>query len=531
MRIRGHSSLIMWLSIGLVALIVSIQGGPIALAEDGDARDNAGWEEIGAGSASGHGISNTGVLGSIAPSLAIGQNGLPVVAWSGGGYGIYVLRWDGSAWVEMGPNSASEDGVSNQPGFIASEPSLVIGPSGLPSVAWHLEHTRGSVIQIRRWNGSAWAEIGTGSGTNNIISYSNYSTFPSLAVSSNGQSILAWAGETGENSQIYVSSWNGLDWDDIGAISRYGGGISKSTGLSIFPSLAIGPDNNPVIAWTDDSSGNLEIYVRRWDGKTWAEMGEGSASGGGISNNKGSSGIPSLVIGADGKPVVAWMDDTSGNWQVYVRKWDGATWAEIGPASATSGGISRTFLASGTPSLAVGPDDLLMIAWEGQTGPDSYEIYARRWNGSNWVEVGEGSASGGGISNNKGDSFQSSLAIGPDGVPVVAWTDTTGGDREIYIRRYSPQCSPLTLARAGRGEIAVTYPTVSGGCPEGEFDNGHIVRFLATRPAGWRVKRWAGTDNDASRAIFNTITMPGNAHEVRVIFEQTPPWAAEFLPE
>ena len=30
------------------------------------------------------------------------------------------------------------------------------------------------------------------------------------------------------------------------------------------PSLAIGPDGSPIIAWSDDTGGNREIYVRRW---------------------------------------------------------------------------------------------------------------------------------------------------------------------------------------------------------------------------------------------------------------------------
>ena len=109
-------------------------------------------------------------------------------------------------------------------------------------------------------------------------------------------------------------------WEELGAGSATGGGISDNDGLSYAPALAIGPDG-PVIAWTDGSNGDHEIYVRRWDGAAWVEIGPGSASGGGISANDGLSQIPSVAAGPDG-PIVAWEDMSSGNIEIYVRRWD-----------------------------------------------------------------------------------------------------------------------------------------------------------------------------------------------------------------
>jgi len=55
-----------------------------------------------------------------------------------------------------------------------------------------------------------------------------------------------------------------------------------------------------------------------------------------------------------------------------------------------------------------------------------------------WQEVGTGSATSGGISDNSGDSRRPSLAIAPapDGTPYVTWYDDGGGDWEIYVRRW-----------------------------------------------------------------------------------------------
>jgi hypothetical protein len=81
----------------------------------------------------------------------------------------------------------------------------------------------------------------------------------------------------------------------------------------------------------------------------WSEVGVGSASGGGISNNNGISSDPSMVIAPDGTPYVAWSDESSGAWQIYVRRWDASSWAEVGSGSATGGGISDNTGESSSP--------------------------------------------------------------------------------------------------------------------------------------------------------------------------------------
>ena len=84
------------------------------------------------------------------------------------------------------------------------------------------------------------------------------------------------------------------------------------------PSLALDASNNPIVAWQDDASGNSEVYVRRYDGQGWSEMGPGSASGGGVSNSGSASTGPTLGYRA-GLCRVAWMDAGPTSMDIYVR--------------------------------------------------------------------------------------------------------------------------------------------------------------------------------------------------------------------
>ena len=279
----------------------------------------------------------------------------------------------------------------------------------------------------------------------------------------------ACAGGISDNSggssidyEIYVRRWNGSSWEEVGAGSATGGGISNSSGTAWKPSVSIAPDGTPYAAWNDDSSGDYEIYMRRWNGSSWEEVGAGSATGGGISANSGDSLHPSVAVAPDGTPYVAWDDDSGGDNEIYVRRWNGSSWEEVGAGSATGGGISANSGWSEWPSVAVAPDGTPYVAWDDRSGGDG-EIYVRRWTGSSWEEVGAGSASSGGISNNTDNSRLPSVAVAPDGTPYVAWDDGSGGDVEIYVRRWEGGGANSIVTEA-RADIGMPYNTYRG-CP------------------------------------------------------------------
>ncbi len=56
------------------------------------------------------------------------------------------------------------------------------------------------------------------------------------------------------------------------------------------------------------------------DGAGWRELG-GSASGGGLSSTSGASRVPTVATDAAGMIHVAWYDDSSGDNEIYVRRW------------------------------------------------------------------------------------------------------------------------------------------------------------------------------------------------------------------
>lgn len=386
--------------------------------------DGATWNEIYVAH-SGGGISDTATA-SRAPTLAASANGALFVAWEEqieqDAY-IYLRSFDGAGWQQLA-NSGSGYGLRDYI-FPARQPSIAVDPTtGYPVVAWG-QDTLDDEIYLRRWNGTAWVGLGgsdTGGGISNSL---NATDDPSLAIFSNGYPIVAWSNFP--DREIYARQWNGSSW--VGANS--GGGVSNTVGTnSRNPSVAVDASSRALLAWQDQPSGYaFEIYFKRGSGGSWSALGT-SASGGGISNSAGSSIDPAVVADGSGNPVVAWTDDTPGNSEIYLKTYNGSSWVELA-GSATAGGISASAGSSGKPSLAIDSRGRLVVAWQDDSAGDS-EIYLRRLEGTAWVEL-DGSASGVGISNSDAGSYHPSV-FAAAGRICVAWEEASATSLDIVLR-------------------------------------------------------------------------------------------------
>lgn len=319
---------------------------------------------------------------------------------------------------------------------IALGATLMVLLTGLS--ASHLPTSHLPAVSAAGSANAGWTEVGIGSASGGGISQTEgTSIVPALAIDPHGRPVIAWRERTPDNEEIYLRRWNGATWEELGG-SASGGGVSNAHSASDMPSLAIGRDGQPVVAWIEGfHTGSGNVYVRRWNGQIWEEVGAGSASLGGISG-AGRAGYPSLAVAPDGTLLVAWQQLLENGYEIYAKRWRGSAWEEM-DGSASGGGISDDENDSMIPSLAIGPDGLPIVAWEARFVVDGLatndEIYLKRWNGNAWVELG-GSASGGGVSNTSGYSTRPSLAVGPDNRPVVAWHDSSDHLYQIYVRRW-----------------------------------------------------------------------------------------------
>jgi len=285
-------------------------------------------------------------------------------------------------------------------------------------------------------------------------------------------------------------------WSMLGA-SASGSGLSAPGTFAMGKKLAVDSEDRVYVAWSDRRNGHFDCFLRFWDEQQgWMELG-GSDSGGGISNG-GLSGAAESQMGAlrldrAGRPAIAWQHrerPPSESYQTHFRIWDGSSWREL-EGSASQGGVS---LVGGAlwPSLAIDAEGQPFVAWTVAGGvPVFGTVYARRWSGTAWEEVG-GSASGTGISGGEGGAGLVETAAAADGGLFAVWQSSWAGTSAIYLAAWDGvSWSGLggSLAAGGlRGTQGAERPGLAVS-PDGKPT---VTWQTTAEPSGVAVRQWSG---------------------------------------
>ena len=83
-------------------------------------------------------------------------------------------------------------------------------------------------------------------------------------------------------------------------------------------------------------------------------------------------------------------------------------------------------------------------------------------------------------------------------------------------------CYTLTLGHSGSGNDPAVNLAASAGCSPGAYHADEVVMLVADPAAGWAIGGWSGTDDNASFAPSNTVTMPAANHAASVSYVSVP---------
>lgn len=183
--------------------------------------------------------------------------------------------------------------------------------------------------------------------------------------------------------------------------------------VGLFTSIAIAPDGLPVIAYQHSSAADLRV----------AKCGNAACSADNVItpvDTEGNVGrYTSIAIGADGLPVISYYDLTNGDLKV----------AKCGDAACSAGNTLTPVDTTGNvgqySSIAIAPDGLPVISYYSVVG------------GLKVAKCGDAACTV--LATNPptvvdgiGDAGQySSIAIGIDGLPVIAYRDATNASLKV----------------------------------------------------------------------------------------------------
>jgi Copper amine oxidase N-terminal domain len=370
--------------------------------------------------------------------------------WQGAGGSPYV----GSAItqpIDINVSRTSDESISN-PGC-----HLILDSSGYPHIIWR-ERLPDSEVFYVHWNGTNW-ECANGDDYAMIPSSANVSKsngdswYPSLVLDSSDNPHIAWSDDTSGNDEILYIHWNGTNWEcangDDYAMTPSSANMSKNSGNSWHPSLALDSSDNPYITWNDATTGNLEILYVHWNDSNWVSaigyyywLFPGTAI---VSSNSGSSIFSSLALDSNDNPHITWQDGTTANPEVFYAHWSGTNWKcangddyDVTPASAN---VSNNSDWSRKPSFVLDSNENPHITWHDYT-LENYEILYVRWSGNNW-ECANGdnytiTPASANVSNNSLNSENLSLVLDNSDNPHMIWQDRTTGNPEIFYIHYVP---------------------------------------------------------------------------------------------
>jgi len=317
--------------------------------------------------------------------LAIWHENDASVAGHVNAYDIFAKKLSGGVWSEIGVGSSTGNGISGVDAIPSENPVIQIDGAGNPVAAW-INDTH---VYVKKWDGAAWVEWSPGSasgtGVASAVAIHGGGNTLAMEMDSSGYPVLAWVGkDSSAKYQVYTKRWVGSAWVDIGLNSSQNGGITNNSTSTGIHTIGMGIDNldRPIIVWQTYHYPDMVVYLKRWDGANWVEAGAGSASGAGLCAPFSACLSPDIAVNSMGQALVVWnVEVAPGNTEIYGKLWDGAAWSEL-DGSTTGGGISNMGICK-YPKVATVFNNKFFVAWTQLDSVSSPlvngKVYGRLW--------------------------------------------------------------------------------------------------------------------------------------------------------
>jgi hypothetical protein len=335
---------------------------------------------------------------------------------------VAVYKWSGSNWNELG-SGASGLNANNNIRSIATDAAGNVYAAGYFLDTISAPTLNGHYYYVAKWNGSNWAELGTG---NNALK-ANGAIEAVITDSSNNVYAAGYFMDPGINN--YVAKWDGNTWTELG------------TGLNALPShgnlecLAMDTGGHILVAG-DFSSVNGHNGVEKWNGSNWTEVG-------GLNSLRANGMIRSIAVDKYGD-VYAAGEFTDANGKYYVAWNDGGAWLQLGGANG---------LATDSPIYHITIDASNNVYAVGDFTNANGKYYVAKWDWTSWSEVGVGA--------NALNANSVIFSVAANGGDVYAAGAFTDAGQMPYVAEYSPTLGLVNMSNTANN--LRLYPNPASG--------------------------------------------------------------------
>lgn len=433
-----------------------------------------------------------------APEMELDSNGYPLIAvlnLTPSPGKVMFTKWNGSAWTD-----AAGTGSYDILGDANTVLDMTLDSNDYPHIVWREDVSGNWEVFYIKWNGSDWTHAdGSTAGKEQVGTFGSGSEapLPNIMIWNDNPIIVTNEAESGAD-EIYYTEWNGTNWvygSDGAAvgwekITNTGSALSNHNVLA-----AIDPGGDVKIVWNQDpGTGASEImYVqlnrssRTWtfaDGTTLAGP-DNSYINQNLSNNSGISVISlrqakPFALDSFGNPGVLWLDNTSGDQDIYYSKWDGSSWAK-GDGTAGYDNLSDTVISgtsSGTAACAglqfnsVGEP---YVEFCDNSGGYNESFFTQYTPGTGWTQADQTTLGADKlISDATAQNSNLFLQIDSVNEPFIVGLDDSSGNLEVYFTRWAKTDHDVIEINAPIDPV-LTLELSSNICNLGTFSTSNIV--------------------------------------------------------
>ncbi|MCD4683018.1 MAG: hypothetical protein K8R86_07020, partial [Bacteroidales bacterium] len=269
---------------------------------------------------------------------------------------------------------------------------------------------------------------------------------PAIAVDPNLNFVVTW-----------LDRRNGFEWDVYAQrFSNDGTPLGSNFKVNEEPgneeqedaTVSIDSCGNFVIVWTDEKSGDWDIYGQRY-------LADGTAIGGNfkINDDEGNESQywPTSKGDKNGNFIVSWVDKRfNDDWDIYAQLFlaDGTALGNNFKVNTDAGIFTQL-----RPDITIEENGNFIIAWEDKRS-GGWDIYAQRY-------LSDGTTLGGNFkinddtpnTNQRNTSITSDLA----GNFVVCWGDDRNEYQDIYAQRFDYNATPLGINFLVNIDTVISY--------------------------------------------------------------------------
>jgi hypothetical protein len=212
---------------------------------------------------------------------------------------------------------------------------------------------------------------------------------------------------------------NSGSWHQLGANLLGQAGASAA----FAPSLASDSAGHLAVAWSEEDSAGYSVYVAQWNGSSWVLLG-GPLNGTGTPSTIEYQLYPKLTLDSAGNPIVTFVEfigpsttTTGDNFGTYAYRWNGSAFLPI--------------TAAGNPSFGSGAGDAMVVSRQGHTFIGFAAVQNSGWADDYQIAEVDGFAAhelggflGGGLATGLGQGTETfALDVDASGQPFISWVD------------------------------------------------------------------------------------------------------------